>query len=224
MADRLLIIGAKQGSLGECVYEEAQAFGYDVVTAGISGEDIRIDVTNGTSTYGTLRKHKPFHHVVCTAGINMMGADLSALQMQMRVNFFGHMSLLDAWTKAWRMYSGDVPLGALNFVSVSSNSAHIPRSNSAGYCASKAALTMGMQCMARKFGHAGEPFCVWVVEPGWMEGTPMSKEIEKTFPTAHRMPGLINIRPSYVAQFIVNGLEIGMALNGTVHRLDRGEL
>jgi NAD(P)-dependent dehydrogenase (short-subunit alcohol dehydrogenase family) len=232
----VLVVGARPQSLGYHVAIAAQKAGYGVETAGIAGEDWTLDITKPSMVHGFLTRPDfgPWDHVVCTAGINKEGTIkgrgwLHTMQTQMEVNFFGHMILLSEWARYWRNPDRKILDDALSlpkhFASISSNSAQVARSRSGGYCASKAALSMGIRCAARE--HAEWPFAIYAYEPGWMDGTPMSGEITERLrvhkSAPHRIPGGNAVDPEELAQTIVHNLSQGYWLNGTTIRLDGGE-
>lgn len=247
MGRTLLVVGARPGSLGAWVATTAKHLAYgepwEVVTAGISGEDVRLDVDwSDEPMTEVLREHGPFSAVVCTAGINPESCKFTDgnpwhQRDAMDVNFMGHMSLLWNWVRYWHQkYPKGVhdaewdAVPPLSWVSISSNSAHIARTKSLMYCASKAALSMGIRCAGREL--AGGRFSIYGYEPGWLDGTPMSeaKELElatdSTMPgdtKLHRIPGGQGVDPISLAGMIVGNLNNDRALNGCMLRVDGGE-
>lgn len=236
----LLVVGARDGSLGMAVALEAEDQGFDVVTAGVSGEKIYYDISGGSSSHADviLEAHQNFlvipDAIVCTAGINepsSVRGELGLLRnlwtLSMTVNALGPVSLLAAYfgSLEWQDYSAHPSLhGVRHFVAVSSNSASIARSKSLAYCASKAALTMGIRVAARELAHEKEQISSYVYEPGWIEGTPMSEEVRRTFTgPPHRIPHQEGIGRWHLAAMIVNNLRSGMSLNGCALRVDGGE-
>lgn len=237
----LLVVGARPGSLGHCVADVATDRGWTVTTAGVSGEeDLPLDIADHAAVHGMFGTGFEWHSIVCTAGVNFVGgikddSIRGMLDQSLAVNTVGPLHLLHAWQDWWLFNldatymqgEGDaaVPEVPLHFVAVSSNSASIARSRSLAYCASKAALSMGIRCAAREL--AGTWLNVWGVEPGWLSGTPMSKEvnarIEYGMPR-HRIPGDRTVDPAALAHFIVSGLRNPYSsLNGCMIRMDGGE-
>lgn len=224
---RALVVGAREGSLGDHVAFLLRAAGHGVITAGIGDEEQNLDLESDDYMIRQfLRRNSDVTDIVCTVGINQVTHPGSAkfqhaLERDFAVNTLGPLTLLDEWT---REREGLV-LGS--FVAVSSNSAHVARSTSLGYCASKAALSMGIRCAARYLAGNRSPISAWAVEPGWIEDTPMSKDVAKRIPNghpSHRIPGGIGLDARTVAQFIVNGmLDGGRAYNGCTFRLDGGD-
>lgn len=222
---KALVVGAREGSLGEAIAEVLSAdHGLDVVTAGISGEDRAMDILVKRDVTRVLTRVEP-NLLVCTVGINRR-ADFFAddnfdkeMVWHLTTNAAAPLMLLREFVNR--------PMCARQFVAVSSNSAHIARGGSAPYCASKAALSMGLRVAAREC--AGAPV-IWGVEPGYIEDTPMSQETKFNFEgPLHRIPGVkprVGLSRSEMALHIValalNGMS-GMALNGATIRLDGGE-
>lgn len=239
----LLVVGARAESLGHCVAEVATAQGWDVTTAGVSGEeDFLLDVADQVAVHRFFPMAneglEPWHSVVCTAGINNEGGigdvDIRGkLDQSLLINVTGPLYLLHCWAQRWwsnlssdHMYGDGAPEVPMHFVAVSSNSASIARSKSLAYCASKAALSMGIRCAAREL--ASTWLNVWGVEPGWLSGTPMSKEVgvrlAGTGELMHRIPGNRTVDPAALAHFIVGGLRNPYSsLNGCMIRFDGGE-
>lgn len=113
------------------------------------------------------------------------------------------------------------------FVVVSSNSAHVPRSESAAYCASKAALSMAIRCMARDVAKLHIPVELYGYEPCWMEGTPMSNEVAERLGSGvmpHRVPGGAGMNPEALANVIVGNLQTTGVFHGTMLATDLGDI
>ena len=239
----LLVIGARPKSLGACVADVAEDAGWAVRTAGVSGkEDIACDVTNYTDVQMLFNEDNEWHSIVCTAAVNYYCSVRSEtfygpLEDTMMTNAVGPLHLLHCWAHRWLnalddtymqkdvVRGIDVPTVPMHFVAVSSNSAHIARSRSLAYCASKAALSMGIRCAARDL--ADTWLNVWGVEPGWLSGTPMSEEVTARIgygAPVHRIPGDRTVDPGALAHLIVGGLRNPYSsLNGCMLRLDGGE-
>jgi NAD(P)-dependent dehydrogenase (short-subunit alcohol dehydrogenase family) len=236
---RVLVVGARPGSLGEAVMNEAHARGYQAYGAGISGEAIPMDVVRegANELLKKLAGLQP-QHIVCTVGINMTHPEgeqelFDWYRWHFETNVIGPMRLLDAWI--WAMSDGGYlpSTGAhdlLHYVAISSNSARIPRSNSAAYCASKAALSMGLRVAGREARGGDSGYLVYGYEPGLLAGTPMTMRTEEQFPNAplHRMRGKElegGIPVTQAAQLIVANLGVpGAALNGCLIPIDGGEV
>lgn len=231
---RVLVVGAKPGSLGDAVAAMAMEDGFDVVTAGIADEDVELDVTSNTQLLRKKLGELNPSHIVVTAGINEPakkgdGSPYVWYHDHFDINCIGPMLLLDAWGETKR----DVPN---HYVVISSNSAHIARTGSAAYCASKAALSMAVRCVARDYGRRRATTLVYGYEPGLLADTPMTQEVIRRLGGAygtdpgqlalHRMPGVMpdGIPPVKLARLIVHNLRHGgRELNGVMLRLDAGE-
>ena len=242
---RLLIIGAAEPtSLGawceKLAWINSDWDSSDVVTAGVSGaEDIALDITSEWQLHQLL-ENEPYTDIICTAGVNVPTPIYSlevdfpeALNYCLYTNAFGPILTFEVWFRTWKQrweqwssvqrQDWHREVESLNFVAVSSNSAHIARSGSTGYCMSKAALSMGIRCIARAC--AEEPVNVWGYEPGFIAGTPMSREaVERYGEAPHRIPGNRISPVGSLAQMIVKQVaNDGKWLNGSLIRTDGGE-
>lgn len=235
MGNSLLVVGTRPASLGMRVQRKAREAGFNVDTAGITVENHRVDFSDVDAVHKFLEENL-FDHVVCTIGINMEGTLqgkgwIKSLESQMRTNYLAPMILMSEWSRVWRdAITADANLKTTikHFVAISSNSAQVARANSGGYCASKAALSMGIRCAARE--QAKWPFSIYGYEPGWLDGTPMSEMVRTRLQQSdqraamHRIPGGRGINPDYLADLIVgNLLTSSKSLNGCLLRVDGGE-
>lgn len=242
MERRLMVVGARPHSLGMHVATAGRMAGWTVTTAGVHEEDVALDVIDPQTVKKALLDEMP-HCVVSTVGINTGPVSITkfawdkSVTDHMEVNFVGQMRVLREWVRAW--HNTMPPLLEdvgwqlpMHFVAISSNSADIARSLSAGYCASKAALSMALRCVARELA-ATTPFSVYSYEPGWLDGTPMSMAMDERLmmdPVApantvlHRIPGDRIINPISLSTLIVQNLQVDRRyLNGCTLRLDGGE-
>lgn len=219
-AKTLLIWGARKKSIGDGVKKMwSDMFDGHVVTAGISGEeDYLVNTSDDDEVAGLYNSVQP-DHVLCTIGRNETLEEYNGplegwLQDHFDTNVTTPMSLLGSWIDV------GPPAGG-HFVVISSNSAHIPRSLSMAYCASKAALSMAVRCAARDLQKAEMDLVVYGWEPGLVKGTPMSDGRGGT-----RMLGLPQgIGRRALAHQIVSALAFGGAeYSGTLIRLDNGEV
>lgn len=233
---RLLVVGARQGSLGEAIADAAQKYSSfdDVLTA--DHPDVcnveahaMIDVTDRRSIITCLENTAPTD-VVCCVGRNLPDGETGEMfrnwSIQMQINAWGPTMLLGETLDIWSHYMLPPPSG-FNFVAISSNSARIARSQSAGYCASKAALSMTLQCVARKIADTSGAMRVWGYEPGWINDTRMSEEVRmrlKPGVPVHRIPGGVGLRRGDLAHRVVSDLRhADRSLNGCIFRIDGGE-
>jgi NAD(P)-dependent dehydrogenase (short-subunit alcohol dehydrogenase family) len=197
-----------------------------VQTVGVSGEEEVQCVLEDAEELGKVFAEFQPTKVVCTIGINEARGegDFEYWMMDhLRINCYLPMHVLMTWIEqASEGKVGGPPAGA-HFVAISSNSAHIPRSQSMAYNASKAALSMALRSAARDIGKAEWPMSVYGYEPGLIKGTPMSGERGGT-----RMlgPGLgQGLSRRTLAGQIVHNLAFGGAeLNGVLMRIDAGEV
>lgn len=231
MNPNLLVVGAQPDSLGDWIAAEGRDAGYQVHMAGISGESIHLDITNSGDCERVIAE-RDYHSIVCTAGINQHSPYVfhHDVEEHMKVNATGPIVLLEYWLKKWKETERTSPMAPLHFVGISSNSAHVARSMSAVYCMSKAALSMGLRCIARREAAHWREFNIYGYEPGWIDGTPMSEEVEERLMSdrgviaRHRIPGDRVVEPGVLAEMIVMNLRwLRSPLNGTMIRVDGGE-
>lgn len=230
---KAMIFGAREGSLGAEIKEEMECVGREllsgmtVVTAGISGEDLRLDASDRffeTDVYNSVMEEQP-NIIAITTGVNEPGgvARIPLIKKNMDINFFGPMRILASVDMI------SPPFRPAAIAVISSNSAHIARRGSVGYCSSKAALSMGIRCVARDWATDLNKPRLWGYELGLLKGTPMTQGTEARFgPAQSRMLGAeAGLEPSAVAQRIAADLTgssaLLKALNGTCIRLDAGE-
>jgi NAD(P)-dependent dehydrogenase (short-subunit alcohol dehydrogenase family) len=235
-----LVVGARPESLGDVVAGIAIGQGYEVITAGLHEEDKRLNVDWHEETLMERLLDINPTHIVVTAGINKardsneyreMGRQSARMWYleHLAMNCVGPMALLEAWGQT-------VPVkGSLgHYVVISSNSAHIARTASAAYCASKAALSMAVRSVAREWARRDAPIIAYGYEPGMLAGTPMTMDVANRLVASnfdrgvalHRMPGVLpdGIPPEKLARLIVHNLRHGgRELNGTMLRIDAGE-
>lgn len=214
------VLGAQVESLGEAIALESAERGHNVWTFGISGhEDQPIEAFYNCGA----------SNVVCTIGINEpfdIGQPYpldDTFERSMEVNVKIPMGLFFNWLKTPILGGGDG-----QFVFISSNSAHIARSGSLSYCVSKAALSMAMRVAARDMAKDRERFggrYTYCYEPCWIEGTPMSQEVEDRLSgnLAHRVPGGKGLSRLGLAEIIVSNLRSAKSLHGASLRIDLGD-
>lgn len=216
----LLIWGARKKSIGEAVKKMwLDMFDGTVVTAGVSGEeDFLVNTSDDEEVRNLYNEVKP-NHVLCTIGRNESLEEYGGpfegwMQDLFDANVTTPMSLLNTWLEC-EIFSGS------HFVVMSSNSAHIPRSQSMAYCCTKAALSMAVRCAARDLQKAEIDLTVYGWEPGLVKGTPMSADKGGT-----RMLGLPQgMGRRALAHQIVSALAFGGAeYSGCLLRLDNGEV
>lgn len=223
---RILVVGARVNSLGSHIVDQLWSEGYNVHTSGMSTEPLHLDATDAFRVAEVLHEIEPTH-IVCTVGMNEGGPVYAndwhyLAEDLMKINYLAPMGLLTAFHD----YLGGMPG---TFVAISSNSARIARSNSAAYCASKAALSMGLRCAARDLSRAGNPLRVWGYEPGALRGTPMTTSVAsglgKDVPMSRMLTEPAGLPTKTVARIVARDLlDAGDVLHGTVVPLDNGEI
>ena len=143
---KLLIIGARPGSLGDHLSLEARgkfgAYWSRVETAGINNENIEFDITDSSDVSRVLHNTK-YTDVICTVGAS---EHENGLVNTILIN--GAYPLLAM--SEWATFARSNIVTHVSWVNISSNSAHIVRSASPAYCAGKAALSMGTLAIARR--------------------------------------------------------------------------
>ena len=242
---KLLVVGAASPGIGATIADYARDSWEHVVKAdkvftgttdALELPCYGIDVAEPSSVLKFFRTHGPFHSVVYCAGVNHetpVGKPSSYRQMaeMLAVNYMG------AWitAHAWQVQAKELTEGPpQHFVVVSSNSAHVARSKSSAYCASKAAVSMMVRCVGREIADTAST--IWAIEPGWVEGTKMAMKVETRVRKQsglhnhgvalplHRIPGNRTLTPADVAHTVlVNICRQNLHLNGCTIRLDGGE-
>lgn len=236
---RLLVVGAREASLGEAVgrHAEGEWDACEVFTAGISGEEkYYCDLTVGVQVKQMLHDLRP-DYIVCTVGENAPasvtdGFLAAKLIASYQANVLGPMLLLHHFLGSFQGESRY----RKKFVAISSNSARIARSGSVPYCASKAALSMALRVAARDVAGKGTHLpLIWGYEPGLLAGTPMTEQTVRDFgnpienvgaPPLHRMKGVgpMGLRVTDLAARIVMDLTYsGPGLHGCLFPYDAGE-
>lgn len=222
---RALIVGAKPQSLGGAVSLEYIHRGHPTSLAGVSGEGSYLNVHEEEAVDIFFESREMFDHVICTVGVNKESHPdqdgwIDRVQQDFMDNVIGPLRVFDAWIANLHVNNVATP----TFVFVSSNSAQIARSRSVGYCSSKAALSMASRSLGRYFAQDG--ISIWAVEPGWIDDTPMSKEVEQRLSprvAAHRIPSKLGVPRKEIASFIYHTAMNNPSANGCVFRLDGGE-
>jgi NAD(P)-dependent dehydrogenase (short-subunit alcohol dehydrogenase family) len=225
----VMVVGAQPGSIGDAVAEQCRALGYATCTAGLGGEEVHVDLVrdNMPSLISMLATVNP-DHIVCTVGMNMAEPEdlldpTDWYDWHFQVNVTAPMRLLHAWT---RMLSNGHGLN--HYVAISSNSSRVPRSRSAAYCASKAALSQALRVKAREGAvRVGSPI-IYGYEPGLVAGTPMTEAAARQWPgvplTRMRDQRLsTGIPVGSLAWWVCQNLTLGPELNGMLIPLDADE-
>ena len=220
------ILGAREDSLGEALKIAAWSAGDEATTWGITKyEDYNISDFDFSAC-----------NVICTIGVNepydLAVNSTEDLERSMENNFLTPLRFFQKWLNTPIRETGNLhpnPVG--RFVFISSNSAHIARSGSLSYCASKAALSMAVRVAARDIavrdGGRGpwENRYVWAYEPCWIEGTKMSQKVTERLAgnLPHRVPGGKGASRYKLAQLIHENMRGETMLHGSCLRVDLGD-
>jgi NAD(P)-dependent dehydrogenase (short-subunit alcohol dehydrogenase family) len=239
----ILVVGTAPGSFGARLVHalkvemaESKADDYsawNVIAAGLSVDgydaEYEYDVVEALDQHiGIMRDIQPYH-VVYAVGTNHPDmpndtTDIAGSAVEhFELNVAGFLRTAEAFKT--------IAFPGSQLVAISSNSARIPRSPSVSYCVSKAALSMAVRVLARRW--KGEPV-VWGVEPGLMNTEATVRAVnERAWVSGgatvmHRMPGVSSqygLSADQLAEMVAHQvLWGGIALNGTLWGLDAGEL
>lgn len=235
---RVLVVGCTPGSFGHSLIAALRAEGtrdeptqWEIVGADRpecgygEGAFVQYDVTDSLTVHeGVMATVQP-HHVVYAVGMNRTD---NAGEGTLANSAVDHFELnVAGWLRCAEAFQM-VALPGSHLVAVSSNTANVARSPSVGYGASKAAMSHTVRSLARRW--KGQPI-VWGVEPGLMDTKATRDAVHGRAwgdrGPAHRMPGVTNnygLSADQVAGFVAHNMFWGgMALNGTLHRMDAGE-
>lgn len=236
---RILVAGVSEGNLGFEIAHEVNYFTNSSRPIQMWGLDHHRDVPIGGFPSGSSYQQKDLRvrkqdllrdlygvsDVFCAIGVNDPDASREWI---ISINYVAIMNLMEMWlhTRALANRSGEDFFG--QFVVVSSNSAHVARSGSEAYCASKAAISMGVRCMARGVATSdlGGKAIVYGWEPGFIADTPMSVKTGEQFPGVplHRIPGGNPLSRTSLAKLMASTWALRDAsLNGCLLRIDGGE-
>lgn len=225
---QVLVFGARKDSLGDAVMSEAASAGYGVTSAGPNGEDYHYH-SDEDNAAGLLEIVNP-EVVVWTVGINSN----ASMERHLYVNCVLPLRLIDSWLVSLRTGGIPNPNQPRQFIGISSNSAHIARTGSVEYCASKAAFSMGLRVKGREIARSWKHMSVYGYEPGLLAGTPMTRDTAARLSSMgyelgdqylHRMPGIgpDGLDRYDLASMIVANLGNARSLNGCMLRVDAGE-
>lgn len=236
MTRRMLVLGADPGSLGFQVRGVAESLGWDVDFTGLSDptyempDNYRKLDASYSGAFSAIN-FASYETVVSCIGRNeptivAQRSDRYVKTMQSHF-IINTMATMEA-AHRWAMSRAEDRQNPGSFVAVSSNSAHIARSESAAYCMSKAALSMGIRCLARDMSKLHMPGALYGYEPCWIDGTNMSDSVLTRLPAGvapHRVPGDHGIDARKLAEMIVVNLSSGHSdiLHGTMLAVDLGD-
>jgi NADP-dependent 3-hydroxy acid dehydrogenase YdfG len=216
----LAVFGARAGSLGRAVADQAIVADFDVVTFGIDGEDETVDYNDVHSLFSAMGRHN-VTEVLVTVGTNLPSGCIDNDYFDSMIESF----LVNVEYPLRVMRAAIATQNVHSFAAISSNSAQIPRTNSGPYCASKAALSMALRVSAREW--AGESPLIYGYELGLLKDTQMTKASAGTFTgPLSRMKGAEDgLLVRDVAKAIIfNFANPQPGLNGMMIRMDAGEL
>lgn len=238
---RVLVIGCTRGSFGgyvaqafDTVFEDRYMYpNWSVVRAGLPDDvasGYEYDVTDPQNRHNEAMLSIRPHHVVYAAGMNLPDGP-NGIWENLTDSAAGHFEVnVEGFLRVAQAFKAVAYPGS-QLVAVSSNSARIPRSPSLGYCVSKAALSMAVQVLARRW--KGEPI-VWGVEPGLMNTQATIEMVNQGGwvsggqTAMHRMVGVSSqygLPASQLAESVAHDvLWGGHWLNGTLRQMDAGEL
>lgn len=221
----VLVVGAGEGSLGSLVAQDAREKGWDVLTAGVTTEEFIFNVMAPLASWHNVMEVVKPTVVIYAPGYNSSGTGVvmaTEAEVHMQIHLYGLLKCAEAFKAR-----GESGLLLDQMIVVSSNSARIPRSPSVGYCAAKAAQSMAVRVLARRW--KGDPL-VYGYEPGLMYTQSsiiaVGKEAYGDKP-AHRMVGVgkYGLSPTTLASLIVANMAADYRpLNGCLIPFDAGEL
>jgi NAD(P)-dependent dehydrogenase (short-subunit alcohol dehydrogenase family) len=170
---KVWVIGGTSG-IGAAVVERCAFMGDDVRATGEA-----IDVRSRDELDRYFNDESWFDGVVYSAGMNRLSwiRDLDPFSAAdiMDVNVTGFMRLLQVVAG----YNAAGGHRCRSVVAISSDAATRPMRTSMAYCASKAALDAAVRCAARELA---PDVRVNAVSPGMIDGTGMTRYIDKTVP------------------------------------------
>jgi len=204
---RTLVIGY-DGGLGKLVCEQM-----DKVSRVIQGA---INIMNDEDIEKFMAWQPAIDNVIYCAGVNLIAYfDNVTPEMwyeSMDVNCYGFIRLIQIMREKHKLND------SARVCIVTSNAANIPMSHSLAYNCSKAAANMAIRQIAREIPAA--EMMIFGIAPNKLEGTPMSKKIEKQVckmrgwtPKQAReyqlkaLPAGVETKPHDLAAFIVRLME-----------------
>lgn len=231
---RLLVLGARKDSLGAHIATVAAQAHRDiwpevdsVETAGVSGETYEMDITEADQVADVILNNT-WTDIVCTVGCPELHGGMFET---IAINGVYPLVVMDVWCN---LLARVVDANHVTWVNISSNSARIPRSVSPGYCAGKAALSMGTEAIARREAKLNSQLDgsfpsvrIWGYEPGFIVGTPMSTVNGAALEgPMHRMPdGRSGLNVHHLASMIVHDIAYNSnVMMGRMHRFDAGDM
>jgi len=163
---RTLVIGY-DGGLGKLVCEKM-----DKVSRVVQGAfDVRID----DKIKKFLDWQPAIDNLIYCAGVNLISyfdkVEFSDFWESMDVNCWGFIRIIQVLREKHKLNE------AASVCIITSNAANIPMSHSLAYNCSKSAANMAIRQMAREI--SAEEMMIFGVAPNKLDGTPMSRDIER---------------------------------------------
>lgn len=168
---RLWVIGTDSG-LGSHIAAMAGPDGWEVIATTRE----QCDVRDGSDIRGIIKAHGPFDGVVYCAGVNHLAWSQDIEERHIWDTFDVNVAGFIRVVRSLAQIQRDRPT---SLVAISSDAAHTPMRTSTAYCASKAALSMAVRCVARE--HA-PTWRVNAIQPAAIAGTEMSRYVDQTVP------------------------------------------
>ena len=164
---RILLVGSEYG-LGKFVYKELDVSCHEIVQS-------HFNIMNEKDVVGFMAYQQAFDCLIYCAGVNRINRfDESPEEdfwESMDVNCYGFVRLIKIIREKNKWNPG------MKVCFVTSNAANVPMRHSLAYNCSKAAANMAIKQMAREISPT--EMVIFGVAPNKLEGTPMSREIEK---------------------------------------------
>lgn len=203
---RILVVGGASGGIGSNIADRIEGLWLGQVTMPnqLVDDYSELNVLTSPSVDEFLRKTRktPFTHLVYTAARNLpepiMETSIPRMTLDYQMNVAGFVNLC----ASMRRIQEDTLRSA---VAISSDARKIPMRGSVSYCATKAALSQAVAVMGREW--AGE-VRVNAVAPTSIEGTPMTRRVNKEFAASRGMT------PQEALKYEMQSLPMGRKVSG----------
>lgn len=232
MKQNVWVIGGTSG-IGQAIAEWRDR-NHDVTIVTDKNVDVRDRKALDNFWDRQEKYYDPVDGVVFCAGVNylewlgeMREAGMADIQRVMDTNVVGFINVMDMLSS--RVTSGEF----MDVVAIGSDAAWRPMRTSIGYCASKAALHMAVQCAAREVGPRG--WRVNCVAPGMTADTGMTKYVDLRVPALRNwtIEGTMEyemqqsvlkrrVSPWEIAQVVWDVLDGPAMLNGAIIPVNGG--
>jgi len=164
---RILLIGY-DGGLGKAISKVLDYYPNRIVQG-------TMNIMDKDAIYGFMEFQPAFDRIIYCAGVNKIDKFDDAVESDwwesMDVNCYGFVRLIKIIREKHKFNP------PIRVCIVTSNAANIPMSHSLAYNCSKAAANMAIRQMAREI--SPEEMIIFGVAPNKLQGTPMSRKIEK---------------------------------------------